>query len=667
MAEKTIPHNEGEESHCLTASPLSLNAAELCVPRTEEEICRLIHELQGKKITLELQNAELCQVRRAVEAALETYTDLYDFAPVGYVTLDREGNVTAVNLTAAALVGVERSRLLGCSFRRLVSEETCRLFSAFLDKVFLNRGKESCEFSLERTGGDPLCVHIEAVVARAGRECRLALVDLSARTRVEESLRVRGEVNHTIVQSLSSHIAVIDRCGRIIAVNRAWMTFANNNNAADSSEVAVGANYIDICRRAGTNNEFDAAHTIAGIEAVQNGTLGQYTLEYPCHSPQQKQWFFMTVVPFGLGGEGGALITHHDITARKETEEALKNSEERYRRLFEMESDAVLMHYWETGQIIDVNGAALRMYGFTKEEFMYMRHVDISAEPSFTEKSIRNNETLIPFRLHRKKNGMVFPVEISVSYFNYLGRQVHVAVIRDITERMKSEETLTDLNKKLRALGEHLQKVQEGERLAMARDIHDEIGQNITVLKLDLEWIERRIPVDCRDLHERVNEMRMSVEQLTMSVQRIAADLRPPLLDSMGLSAAVEWYVAEFSKRSGLECYVMLNEDVDPLDQNTATAVMRIVQEGFTNIVRHARATEVSVSLCKRDRNLILEISDNGCGISHEQIDSSEAYGIMGMLERTRICRGKMEIYGKPGCGTILHLTVPLDTGEITE
>ena len=124
MAEKTIPHNEGEESHCLTASPLSLNAAELCVPRTEEEICRLIHELQGKKITLELQNAELCQVRRAVEAALETYTDLYDFAPVGYVTLDREGNVTAVNLTAAALVGVERSRLLGCSFRRLVSEET---------------------------------------------------------------------------------------------------------------------------------------------------------------------------------------------------------------------------------------------------------------------------------------------------------------------------------------------------------------------------------------------------------------------------------------------------------------------------------------------------------------------------------------------------------------
>ena len=163
-----------------------------------------------------------------------------------------------------------------------------------------------------------------------------------------------------------------------------------------------------------------------------------------------------------------------------------------------------------------------------------------------------------------------------------------------------------------------------------------------------------------------MNEMRASVDQLTARVQRIAADLRPPLLDNMGLTAAIEWYAAEFSKRSGLECYVMLNENIDPLDPYTATAVMRIVQEGLTNVVRHARATEVSVSLCKRDNKLILEISDNGCGIAEDQITSSEAYGIMGMQERARICHGEMEINGKTGCGTILHLTVPLDVGEIS-
>ena len=493
----------------------------------------------------------------------------------------------------------------------------------------------------------------------------MAEMNIPTEIQKTDPCRSRDELNSKIVQSLSAHIAVIDHHGRIVAVNQAWTDFARNNRMADSPEISVGANYCDICRQAVEDDDTDAALVLGGIKAVQSGLQEVFTLEYPCHSPERKQWFLMTVVPFDLGGEGGALITHRDITGRKETEEALQNSEERYRNLFEMESDSVLMHYWETGRIIDANGAAVRMYGYTKEEFILMKHLDISAEPADTEKSIRNNETIIPLRMHRKKDGTVFPVEISVSYFVYLGCKVHVAVIRDITERLRSEERLIELNKKLRALGEHLQKVQEGERLAMARDIHDEIGQNITVLKLDLEWIERRIPADWRDLHDRVNEMRASVDQLTTRVQRIAADLRPPLLDNMGLPAAIEWYAAEFSKRSGLECYVMLNEDIDPLDQYTATAVMRIVQEGLTNVVRHARATEVSVSLCKRDRKLILEISDNGCGIAEEQIVSSEAYGIMGMQERARICHGEIEINGKPGCGTILHLTVPLDAGGI--
>lgn len=617
-------------------------------------------------ILTENQKTENCRSSDELEAAMAMYRDLYDFAPVGYFTLDSDGVILAVNLTATTLLGVERYLLLGSKFEKLVANKARYIFAEFLEKVLASHDNNSCEIPFDREENFPLIVHLEAVALNGGQECRMAVINISARKLAEESLHSKNELNRKIVQSLSAHIAVIDQQGRIIAVNQAWTDFARNSRAADSPEISVGANYCDICQKAVENNDTDASLALVGIKAVQSGLQDEFTLEYPCHSPERKQWFFMTVVPFGLGGEGGVLITHLDITARKETEEALQNSEERYRNLFEMESDTVLMHYWETGRIIDANSAAVRMYGYSKEEFMRMRHLDISAEPSDTEEAIRNNETMIPLRMHRKKDGTVFPVEISVSYFDYLGCKVHVAVIRDITKRLQSEERLNELNKKLRALGEHLQKVQEGERLAMARDIHDEIGQNITVLKLDLEWIERRIPGDFRDLHDRVNEMRASVEQLTARVQRIAADLRPPLLDSMGLAAAIEWYATEFSKRSGLECGVMLNENIDPLDPYTATAVMRIVQEGLTNVVRHARATEVSVLLCKRDNKLVLEISDNGCGIAEDQINSSEAYGIMGMQERARICHGEMEINGKPGCGTILHLTVPLDAGGVT-
>jgi len=356
----------------------------------------------------------------------------------------------------------------------------------------------------------------------------------------------------------------------------------------------------------------------------------------------------------------GATAMARDITQRLRDQEALRYSEERYRQLFEMESDTVLMLDWETGRFMEYNGAALRMYGYTKEEFGTIRHSDLSAEPPVTGLSIRNKETVVPLRLHRKKDGTIFPVEIACSYFEYQGHQVLVAAIRDITERVRSDERLVELNHKLYALNEHIQTVQERERIAIARDIHDDIGQSITVLKLDVEWILCRIPDAGQDVFERLHEMLLSVDQLTSKVQRIAADLRPPLLDQMGLVAAVEWQVSEFSKRSGLECFMMLNEDIDPLEEQLATTVMRIVQEALTNIARHSGATEVSVSLCKKDGNLILEISDNGCGIAPEQINSVKAYGMIGMQERARICRGKLEIGGEPGGGTILQLTVPL-------
>jgi two-component system, NarL family, sensor histidine kinase UhpB len=356
----------------------------------------------------------------------------------------------------------------------------------------------------------------------------------------------------------------------------------------------------------------------------------------------------------------GATAMSRDITQRLRDQEALRYSEERYRQLFEMESDTVLMLDWETGRFMEYNGAALRMYGYTKEEFGTIRHDDLSADPPVTRLSIRNKETTVPLRLHRKKDGTVFPVEIACSYFEYQGHQVLVAAIRDITERVRSDEHLLELNQKLYALNEHIQTVQELERIAIARDIHDDIGQDITVLKLDVEWILCRIPDAGPEVSERLREMRQSVDQLTCKVQRIAADLRPPLLDQMGLVAAVEWQVAEFGKRSGLECFMMLNEDIDPLEEQLATTVMRIVQEALTNIARHTGATEVSVSLCKKDGNLVLEISDNGCGITPEQVSSPKAYGMIGMQERARICRGTLVVGGESGSGTILQLTVPL-------
>ena len=355
-----------------------------------------------------------------------------------------------------------------------------------------------------------------------------------------------------------------------------------------------------------------------------------------------------------------------DITDRKRVEEALRESEEKFRSIFDQSLDAIFLTEPD-GIIIDANPAACKIFGMTVQEFCRLGRAGI----------IDQNDPRLPLALEERKqtgkvntelthirmNGERFPAEVS-SVIVPGDRPRSFVMAKDISERKRAEELMADLHQKLRDLSEHLQTVVEQEHLAIARDIHDELGQYLTILKLDLEWIENRIPADSGDLSERVREMRESIVQLTTTVQRIAADLRPPLLDNVGLSAAIEWYIDEFKKRSGLECFAMLNENIEPLSQKVSTAVMRIVQEGLTNVARHAKATEVTVSLCERSGNLFLEISDNGRGITPEQKSSPKAYGLMGMQERARICRGDMIISGQPGCGTMLQITIPLDAEE---
>jgi formate hydrogenlyase transcriptional activator len=287
---------------------------------------KLVHELEVHQIELEMQNVELRQARDEVESALRRFTDLYDFAPVGYFTLDSGGVIHSVNLRGASQVGLECSQLIKRQFGLLVSAAARPLFSDFLQKVFDRQGKEICEVPLTTKGDLPVFVHIEADALGDGQECRVAVVDISARKHAEKLLHEYEELNRKTLQALPAHIAVIDRQGRIVAVNHAWTEFARNNEAASSPMVAVGTNYCGICRRAVQNGDVDAAKALAGIEAVMDGRHERFTLEYPCHSRQQDRWFLMTVVPLDAGGVGGAVITHTNITVRKVAEENLQKA-----------------------------------------------------------------------------------------------------------------------------------------------------------------------------------------------------------------------------------------------------------------------------------------------------------------------------------------------------
>jgi len=237
------------------------------------------------------------------------------------------------------------------------------------------------------------------------------------------------------------------------------------------------------------------------------------------------------------------------------------------------------------------------------------------------------------------------------------------AVGRDITARKSTEEELKSSREQLRNLSAHLQSIREKERMNIAREIHDELGQALTALKMDLFWIKNRLPKDEGLLHEKILSMVELVDKTGESVHRISAELRPGLLDDLGLAAAIEWQAEEFQRRTGISCDVSLDPEDFVTSQDMSTTIFRIFQETLTNIVRHAEASRVKVMLREKDNEINLEVSDNGRGITPEQVSHPRSFGIIGIRERVNLLHGKVAIVGIPQGGTTVTVCIPYDTG----
>lgn len=227
-------------------------------------------------------------------------------------------------------------------------------------------------------------------------------------------------------------------------------------------------------------------------------------------------------------------------------------------------------------------------------------------------------------------------------------------------EREKAEEKLRRSHDQLRALTGHLQIVREEERTRIAREVHDELGQALTGLKLDLTWLASKVP-STKVLQEKVRSMSAHIDETIHAIRRIATELRPGVLDSLGLAAAVEWQAADFQERTGIRCEVKIDvlPDAAP-DQELSTACFRIFQETLTNIIRHAEATRVEVHLAQNERELMLSVRDNGRGISEREIVHARSIGLIGMKERAAQVGGEVFFFGFPGRGTTVTLRVPL-------
>ncbi len=279
------------------------------------EMERLVHELQVHQIELELQNEELRSARDEADALLTQFTELYDFAPVGYLSVNEAGVVTQANRAIGQLLQIERSPLIGRRFGLLLQEADRVAFSDFLRGIFTGTPQKPMELSLEGDTGTSHWCRLEATLPPGAAECHITATDLTERRAAETGLLQAEQFARDALDALSANIAIIDGSGTIIRVNQGWTDFAIANGATPQN-VGIGRNYFDVSMAKTDVSRLSAEGLVAGINAVLSDDLPEYQFEYPCHSPDEERWFSVRATRFTDHGAPCAIVAHQDITAR---------------------------------------------------------------------------------------------------------------------------------------------------------------------------------------------------------------------------------------------------------------------------------------------------------------------------------------------------------------
>lgn len=358
--------------------------------------------------------------------------------------------------------------------------------------------------------------------------------------------------------------------------------------------------------------------------------------------------------------------------------ESLRESEARYRIISELMSDyAYAFRVTPEGalQCEWVTDAFERITGYTPEMLMRLGGYDKLIHPEDLPISQRRTLALLQgeadtseFRIVTR-DGQVRWVRDSVRpEMDSSGRVVRVyGAAQDITERRvaeeklrKSEACLRRSEERLRRLTQRVDALLEEERARISRKIHDELGQTLTALRFDVHWLKARLTRASPEVKAKLEAMITHIDEAIRQVQQLASELRPQLLDDLGLPAAVEWSVKQFADRTGLEYDLAIEPEDLSIPPTCATDLYRILQEALTNVARHAQATRVEVRLVRETDGVTLSVRDNGRGVTLQEVKNPNALGIIGMRERAQRWGGRFEISGEPGKGTVVSVHIPL-------
>jgi PAS domain S-box-containing protein len=366
------------------------------------------------------------------------------------------------------------------------------------------------------------------------------------------------------------------------------------------------------------------------------------------------------------------ILFHRQAAERKESVVALESVQAQVGDIVESAMDAIIS-VDESQRIVLYNPAAEKVFLrpsaavlgqpldiLIPERFRgaHREHVEQFGHTGETSRRMGDPRVLYGVRA----NGVEFPIEASISQHSESGRRHFTVILRDVTERARADEALRRSREELRELSAAAHTAREQERRRVAQELHDELGQALTALKLDVAWMLGHLSAGSPTLADKLDAMQGQLDATVAATRRISSDLRPLMLDDLGLIPAAEWLAQNFSERTGIPCNLRIRPPDMELAEPHASALYRILQESLTNVARHAEANRVDIAIERIDGALKLTVRDDGRGFSTVEVRTQKTYGLLGLRERTVLLGGEANIASEPGRGTTIEVRIPLET-----
>lgn len=582
--------------------------------------------------------------------SLKKYRSVLDDIPLMICSFLPGGEISFVNKAYCDCFSKTKDDLIGSNFLTLIPESNRQFVMDNISGLTMESPTMSHEHQVIAADGD-VRWHRWTNLAIFDNQGQVAVYqatgeDITEQKQAEISLRESEALHRIILGSISDAVFITDHTGQFTYICPNVSTIFgytyNEVVALANIEKLLGSNPIDRFQLENTGEIRNVEHIITDKTGSAHDVL-------------------INAKRVSIKG-GTILYSCRDITDRKQTRKELMESEERYRQLFDNECDAVMIFDAENKQFEDANPATLELFGYSKPEFTQLTVMDISVEPEKTVTAIENMNKGIPgsnyiaLRYFRKKSGKVFPGEVCSGSFFSSGRKKIIGAVRDITRRIRAENAV-------RKLSFRLLTAQEMERKRIATELHDDLGQALALLKLQLVNIQDNLPED-QDLKKQTAHSITYTTEIIKKIREISHGLSPDVLHNLGLTVSLKSLADDFSNYSKFDITCDLHDIDNALSPTAQITIYRIFQEILTNIEKHAHAEHVIIKAELYPKFVCFFIEDDGIGFEIENDDpgnlNETGLGLASIQERVQMLGGRFELYSQLNRGTWIRFSIPV-------